>query len=380
MERIKEALNGARVERERKLAAEQADGSLARRLRLFSAFEHLAEDVRRAVLAAGEVQEFESNQFICSVGEHDDFVNYLLDGMVRIETPDGTSRLLHAGDGPARFALDEAGEKTATVVALHPVRVFRITPSQLMTAIEAAESQPPPMASYTETFNGQQLAMLVGALREEHRGLSGVAADTRTVAAVPEVLVGDNTIGVMLDVGSPDLESTRNPLPRDDGALDAPPAEFAASALPGDVISTMTRAFEAELRRHVESVRSAERAHAQIRIKAYAAKLKAKAEQEIRAKIVTIRSRYENAHSAREADLRKRYEQLLALANRLARQKAEVYQARHQMEEKLKRAEQLHRELSELGGMVSSQLDQIDGLLPSDDIELRYLSDGKPGD
>lgn len=382
MERIKEALNGARAERERKLAAEQADGSLARRLRLFSTFEHLAEDVRRAVLAAGEIREFDGGETICAIGDRDEYVNYLLDGMVRMETADGASRLLHAGDGPSRFALDEAGEKTATVVALHPVRVFRITPAQLIVALEAAESQPLPTSAYTETFNGQQLAMLVGALREEHRGLSGVAA-TRTSpapASTPEVLVGDHTLGISLDVGTPDLESTRGPVPPDDGALESPPAQALAAVLPMDAISTMTRTFESELRQHVENVRNAERAHAQIRIKAYAAKLKAKAEEEIRAKVKIVRSRYEQAHAARELDLRKRYEQLLALANRLARQKAEIYQARHQMEEKLKRAEQLHRELSELGGMVSHQLDQIDGLLPTDDSELKHFGGTKAGD
>ncbi len=72
------------------------------------------------------------------------------------------------------------------------------------------------------------------------------------------------------------------------------------------------------------------------------------------------------AHREREQALTARYRQLLGLANQLARQKAAIYAARHQIEDKLKRAEQLHRELAELGGQVTSQLDRIDELLPGD--------------
>lgn len=375
MERIKEALNGARAERERRLAAEQADGSLAQRLRLFATFEHLSDEARRAVLAAGELREIDGGEYVARIGDHDDYVHYLIDGMVRIETADGASRLLHGGDGPARFALDESGDKTASIHALHPTRLFRITPARLMATLEHIESQPPATSSYTETFSGQQLAMLVGALREEHRGLSGVAADVPAPAA--EVVIGEGTLGFNVEVGPPDLESTQAPLAPDE-VLGREPLAQSATVDAQDPIAQMTRAFEAELRRHVDAVRAAERAHAQIRIRAYAVKLKAKAEEEIRAKVARIRARYDTAHAAREQDLKKRYEQLLTLANRLARQKADIYQARHQIEEKLKRAELLHRELSELGGMVSEHLDQIDGMLPLDDSELDRFGNESP--
>ena len=55
----------------------------------------------------------------------------------------------------------------------------------------------------------------------------------------------------------------------------------------------------------------------------------------------------------------------------MTRQKAEISQARQQIEEKLKRAETLHRELAELGGVVSGHLDEIDGMLPLDDSEFQ---------
>lgn len=378
MERIKEALNAARAERDRRSSDSEVINGVARRLRLFANFEHLGEDARRAVVAAGEVLDIDSGEAICSLGERDERVNYLLEGMVRIETADGSTRDLHAGDGPARHALDEPGYKLAGVVATHPCRVFRIDPQRLPGTAEAASAAAAPTHAYADTFSGQQLAMLVGALRNEHRGLNGVAsAPNNTV----EVAVGDRTLG--LDIPIPDMEYTRHPvLQRDDAEADAstdatatpaPAAVAAPAAVPArdDPLLDMTRAFEAELRRYVDGIRIDERKRAQAKLKAYAEKLKLQAEEQLRARVKALKARFEEANASREQDIRKRYEQLLELANRLTRQKAEINQARQQIEEKLGRAETLHRELAELGGVVSSHLDQIDGMLPVDENEFQ---------
>ncbi len=382
IERIKEALNAARAERDRRLSDTDVVNGVARRLRLFSNFESLGEDARRAVVVAGEVLDIDSGEAICILGERDERVNYLLEGMVRIETADGSIRDLHAGDGPARHALDEPGYKVAGIIATHPSRVFRIDPSKLPGTPLPGSANPAPPSAYAETFSGQQLAMLVGALRNEHRGLNGVAsAPGNTV----EVAVGDRTLGV--DFELPDLESTRTPvLHRDEpepvvvsvAPLVEPLAATPPSA-PVDPLLGMTRAFEAELRRYVDGIRSEERARAQAKLKGYAEKLKAQAEEQLRNKVKMVKARFEQANVAREQDIRKRYEQLLDLANRLTRQKAEINQARQQIEDKLKRAETLHRELAELGGVVSGHLDQIDEMLPADDSELNQELAGGQG-
>lgn len=371
MERIKEALNAARAERDRRLNDGDIVNGVARRLRLFSNFEHLGEDARRAVVAVGEVLDIDSGEAICSLGERDERVNYLLEGMVRIETADGTTRDLHAGDGPARHALDEPGYKVAAIVATHPCRIFRIDPATLPGTPVAASADPAASHAYADTFSGQQLAMLVGALRNEHRGLNGVAA---APAANPEVTVGDRTLG--LDIEVPDLDSTRHPpLQRDEpeSTVASSPEQVAVVASPpADPLLGMTRAFEAELRRYVDGIRLEERARAQAKLKGYAEKLKTQAEEQLRARVKAVKARFEQANVSREQDIRKRYEQLLELANRLTRQKAEISQARQQIEEKLKRAESLHRELAELGGVVSGHLDEIDGMLPLDDSEFQH--------
>ncbi len=236
MERIKEALNAARAERDRRSSDSEVANGVARRLRLFANFEHLGEDARRAVVAAGEVLDVDSGEAICSLGERDERVNYLLEGMVRIESADGSTRDLHAGDGPARHALDEPGYKVAGIVATHPCRVFRIDPQRLPSTPEAASAAPAPTHAYADTFSGQQLAMLVGALRNEHRGLNGVAsAPNNTV----EVAVGDRTLG--LDIPIPDMESTRHPpLQHDDAQADAAPATATAVATPPAALQSPT--------------------------------------------------------------------------------------------------------------------------------------------
>lgn len=370
MERIKEALNAARAERDRRVSDSDAVNGVARRLRLFSNFEHLGEDARRAVVALGEVLDIDSGETICSLGERDERVNYLLEGMVRIETADGSTRDLHAGDGPARHALDEPGYKVAGITATHPSRIFRVDPTRLPGTPLSGNAEAAPTSAYAETFSGQQLALLVGALRNEHRGLNGVAsAPGNTV----EVAVGDRTLGV--DIELPDLESTRTPpLYRDEPdvtvATYTPPP--VAAEPPADPLHGMTRAFEAELRRYINGIRTEERARAQAKLKGYAEKLKAQAEEQLRTKVKAVKARFEQAHVTREQDIRKRYQQLLDLANRLTRQKAEINQARQQIEEKLKRAETLHRELAELGGVVSGHLDEIDGMLPLDDSDFNH--------
>ena len=365
MERIKEALNAARAERDRRLSDTDMVNGVARRLRLFTSFANLGEDARRAIAAAGEIMDVDSGGVICHLGERDECVNYLLEGMVRIETADGTTRDLHAGDGPARHALDEPGYKIASIVATHPSRVFRIDPLRLPGTPAPGTTTAAPVSAYAETFSGQQLAMLVGALSNEHRGLNGVAAAPNNET---DVVVGERTLGV--DFELPDLESTRKPsAPSDAAETSNSPPTTAAVAAP-DVLASLTSAFEAQLRRHVDGIRQEERARVQAKLKAYGERLKAQAEEQLRSKVKALRTRFEVANASREQDIRKRYAQLLELANRLTRQKAEINQARQQIEEKLGRAETLHRELAELGGVVSGHLDQIDEMLPADDSDI----------
>ena len=117
-------------------------------------------------------------------------------------------------------------------------------------------------------------------------------------------------------------------------------------------------------RRYVEQVRVEERRRAQAQLQQHAKRLQALAEAQLRAKIETVRERYQAAVIARERKLRERYEHLIAMANKITRQKAAIYQARRQLEDKLGLAEQVHHELAQIGLTVTRQLHDLENMIP----------------
>lgn len=139
MERIQDAVAQARVARERHLAditltpAETA----ARRLRTVAPFNEWSAAERLTLVAAGSPLDFAPGATVIRAGERDDKLYFLPEGALCIVTSDATARLLHAGEGPARHALDDAGVKTATVMAVHASRVFRISETELNAAMSA---------------------------------------------------------------------------------------------------------------------------------------------------------------------------------------------------------------------------------------------------
>jgi len=88
--------------------------------------------------------------------------------------------------------------------------------------------------------------------------------------------------------------------------------------------------------------------------------LKQKAEAELRRKLVKLRERDKEVMAQREALLRERYAQLQRIAHRFTHQKAQIQHAKRELEEKLRAADVIHRELNELGQYVTRQLDDLD--------------------
>jgi len=233
-----------------------------------------------------------------------------------------------------------------------------------------------PSSDLTGTYTGEQLARLVTVLNSEHQGLSGIAASG--------VSIGESTLGVDIDLTAPDLEATHAPLNRASDVFDITraPSATAASVPPApsdDALRVLTRTFEDHLRDYVDAVRQAERDRVLAKARKQIQKLKKQAEDQLREKLRAINSRYAAAYAGRDADIRKRYAQLLNLANRLAQQKGEINRARQLIDEKLKRAEQLHRELTDLGGQVSTSLDELDDALVDDGLREPWPEGGSQG-
>lgn len=385
MERIKDALEQARLAREKALlenslntlrtgsAAEVSALIDARRIRERIPINQLTLEEQQAVIAAGTVLRFESGEHVFEAGSHDADIHYLIEGAVTIGSVTSQPQTLYAYQEAALLALDEAGTRSHTVTALIPSRVFRVPLAVLESAHRAPPSPPPaaalppaaeeplPREMYAHTYSGEQLAQLVEQLHEDSRQLQGDLGPARDARALDDVRFGENTMGVRLDASSP-LEAS---------VLPVPPATVHEAALPSrreidDEIGRFTRELEMRFRRYVEQIREEERRRAQARLQQHARRLQQLAEQQLRAKIETVKARYQAAYAAREKTLRERYEHLLAMANKVTRQKAAIYQARRQLEDKLRLAEQVHHELAQIGLTVTRQLNDLEGMIPDD--------------
>ena len=131
MERIKEALNAARAERDRRSSDSEVANGVARRLRLFANFEHLGEDARRAVVAAGEV--------VFSEGDLCDQLFLTLDGALTVWAAGHRVGVMGPGDPFGEMSLHEA-PSLATIRAEGPanVLVFPLHEVQLLLKSEIA--------------------------------------------------------------------------------------------------------------------------------------------------------------------------------------------------------------------------------------------------
>ncbi len=389
MERIKEALEQARRARDKALqestlndlkagsANDVNDLIDARRIRERIPFNQLGSGEQQALIAQGEVLRVEAGARVFMSGTEDPYVHYLLEGAVSIASDNAQGQTLYAYQESALLPLDEAGVKTHTVTAVIASRIFRIAQSRLQeplpTASKVSSSAPAlteeatPRDLYTHTYSGEQLAQLVEQLHQDSQQLTSDYSASKSARPLDEVRFGENTIGVKIDAPAPNLEATIAPSTVTQEAL-AP----AAIGLPSrdeinDEIGRFTRDLEMRFRRYVQQVRAEERQRAQAQLQRHAKRLQALAEQQLRAKIETVRERYQAAYIAREKKLRERYEHLIAMANKMTRQKAAIYQARRQLEDKLRLAEQVHNELAQIGLTVTRQLNDLEGMIPDDE-------------
>ncbi|MBI4696094.1 MAG: hypothetical protein HY749_18955 [Gammaproteobacteria bacterium] len=373
MERIKQALEQAREERVKVLGERTsgplfltdegpgADARLAQAIRRRSPVNQLPPERQTALISAGQVLSLGAGETLLTAGESNDYVHYLLEGALAIATEFERIQTLYAYQDAALLPVDEPGTKSHTVTAELPSRVFRITQQEINRQTEAAAAAPVPTELYAETFTGQQLAELVSEINADHESLTPPVDPAPAAAPVDdEVKIGDRTLSFQIDPAFVEPPSEPPEFTPDELDLVVRPAT-------GDELAQIIRDFEIELRRQFESIRNQERARAQAQMKSYAGRVHRLAEQQMRAKMDIVRGRYQVAYAEKERRLRERYEQLITLTNKVARQKAAINQARRELEEKLRIADQVHRDLSRIGLTVTNQLDVLEDMIPAGD-------------
>lgn len=369
MERIKKALEEARAAREQALRAElerlvhnraqatvtaepvepRFDPATERRIREFMPLRGLPADKLQAAIALGQVFGLATGEIIFAVGDRHEYSHFLLEGAVQFLEDERQVRRLDATDIEALRPLDEPGTQRWTAAADGPTRVFRV-PRALLGGPDdlSATIAPMPPATYADTHSGAELAELVARIDAERHP---PAVEEPAPSPLEATNYDFDINGLMTD--APPLPPPPPPLVQQHQQQDQSGKDRLAEAM---------AVLEQRLRRHIAEIRAQERANYDTRMRHKLLELKQKAEVELKRKLVSLRERDKEVLAQREALLRDRYAQLQRIANRFTHQKAQIQHAKRELEEKLRAAETIHRELSEIGQNVSRQLDDLDNV------------------
>ena len=199
-----------------------------------------------------------------------------------------------------------------------------------------------PVDQFTDTATGRTLADIIGELEQQHDEL-----DT-----------------------SESLSSTLRPLEMD---RDTPAGGAPRSAAPRDPISVLMAEMEARLRREVAKAVDAKSALVAVEYQTKLARLRELGAEEVRQKESKIRASYAAEYNEKEQLVRGYYKKLIALANRISRQKAQLQEAKKQFEVKLASANQLYREVEQMRELLTDQIVSLDEQTPQDIPQLLTL-------
>ena len=87
----------------------------------------------------------------------------------------------------------------------------------------------------------------------------------------------------------------------------------------------------------------------------------------IKKQVDTARARWMQSQGVNQAKLAEQYKRLKALADKVARQKAQIQKAKLELEQKLEVADKLHSEFDEIRNVLGGQIGAIDALDKSDE-------------
>jgi hypothetical protein len=142
------------------------------------------------------------------------------------------------------------------------------------------------------------------------------------------------------------------------------PAENSATDPDTDAeITQALSGMEAVLRRLAQ----AERRRGEQQIAEWKVQLKKATMIVIKKQVDTARAKWTKNLSAHEAAIAEHYRRLKVLADKVARQKAQIQLAKKELEEKLNVADRLHTEFDEIRSVLDGKIDAIDALDKNDD-------------
>ncbi len=222
-------------------------------------------------------------------------------------------------------------------------------------------SKPAPRDAYADTVTGARLADLVEEINDHFQELEGDGGQKE----------GDTLDEDALDIEGLDEEEIAPPPPRE--PEQPPPSQDLRDirdfelSIPEEEMSQITREMLLKLRRCVSAFASSQRLRYEEQIRARTAQIEVAATKELHRKAEEIRLIYQGKYEAKELALRRHYQRLVRLANKITRQKAELQQARRDLEQKLGTTDTLYREVQDIRRMLKLRIGNLEGIDADDD-------------
>jgi rhodanese-related sulfurtransferase len=226
-------------------------------------------------------------------------------------------------------------------------------------------AKPAPRDAYADTVTGARLADLVEEINDHYQELEGAGGHKE----------GDTLDEDALDIEGLDEEEPAPPPPEEP----EPPAPAPSLGLrdirdfelsiPEEEMSQIAREMSLKLRRCVSAFASAQRLRYDEQLRARTAQIEVAATKELHRKAEEIRLVYQSKYDAKELALRRHYQRLVRLANKITRQKAELQQARRDLEKKLDTTDSLYREVHDIRRILKQRIGNLKGIDAGDDDE-----------
>ncbi len=235
-------------------------------------------------------------------------------------------------------------------------------------------SEPVPRDRYADTITGARLADLVEEINDHFQELEGKGGqkegDTLAEDALDIEGLGEEEPAPPPPEEQPAPPPEEQPAPPPEEPEQSPPApspelreirDFELS-IPEEEMTQITREMLLKLRRCVSAFASAQQLRHEEQLRARTAQIEAAATRELHRKAEEIRLIYQSKYEAKELALRRHYQRLVRLANKITRQKAELQQARRDLEEKLGTADSLYREVHDIRRMLRQRIGNLEGI------------------
>lgn len=225
---------------------------------------------------------------------------------------------------------------------------------------EEASRQRVPVEAYADTSTGRALAEIIDDIDERHDAM-GADASSGNDSANAEFIDFTQLEATAAHAArrAPDLPQimsidTRHPLPASQLFAEVAEARMPPPAL--DELGEIMADFQQRLRGYVDGSLLERSMGIERRYQDKLQRVRHNAALELRKREAALRASLEAGYQKKELALRAHYKKLMALANKISQQKAQLQQARRQFEEKLIAVNALHRQVEEMRRQLREHL------------------------